>query len=278
MATVREQYGQHPIVAGTEFMCGVEYEIECIKTLMTDKGLSKWAYNVHEDPSLRNNGHEIVSPPLSFDDQLKFFDDLHKSILFNSGDPFSDRTSTHVHVNFQNISWNKVMQFINLYVLFEPYFFSLVNEERVHSIYCVPLNHTFLPRYYDKSPPYLVGKWHKYTAFNILPLASFGTIEFRHLQGTNDPVLFKKWLSTIKRLYDFNLENEIKWSAVLDDLDTFKRFVFPDCVLPTAQLIDTALDVKLATGSYPVSALINKIAKIDSRVAAKKTKEAEVPF
>ena len=60
-----------------------------------------------------------------------------------------------------------------------------------------------------KSIGSMVEHWHKYTAFNVRPLSAYGTIEFRHLQATEDTATFSLWLNMIYNLYTFNKENTV---------------------------------------------------------------------
>lgn len=183
-----------------QFVCGCEFEIESIVNYSNVTG----HFIVENDHSLRNNGKEFKTNPSSYKETLELFNFLHKHLVVDK-DPFSERTSIHVHVNVRDLGLKQVRQFVLLYALLEPLFFDFVGEKRKSSIYCVPLNYTFLPSYYKLSIVALLDRWknNKYTAFNILPINTFGTIEFRHLYGTNNREVFKTWLTSIKDLYEF---------------------------------------------------------------------------
>jgi hypothetical protein len=254
------------------FLCGVEYEVENVIKLDDDFYEHNYGktFDTHEDPSLRNEGREYVTRPASYEAQLKLFDDLHHALEFYEGDidPYSDRTSTHVHVNFRPVTINKITQFVRLYTLFEPYFFSLVDPTRQDNIYCVPLNYTYLPKTYYNNITYQIQRWHKYTAFNIVPLASKGTIEFRHLQGTGDKQVFEKWLSTIKKLYDFNQTYNVEFNRVLrsdEDIQKLHRDIFNDGDFPIDLLDATIVDVKIALARYTESTLRAKVNKLTEK-------------
>jgi hypothetical protein len=236
-----------------EFICGCEFEIEDIKAILEDLEL----FNCIEDHSLRNNGREFTTPPLLFDEQCAAFTILHSSLELGA-DPFSDRTSIHVHVNVRELTEQEVRQFILLYALLEPLFFEFVGDVRKGSIFCVPLNHTYLPSLYKHPLAVLQTKWHKYTAFNILPLSTFGTIEFRHMYGTGNKPEFIHWLTCLKELYTF-IESTPDFS-LLDELSkgtsvvTIARAAVPTLCIPVKEedllsmLEDTTTDVKLSAG------------------------------
>lgn len=187
--------------APKQFVCGCEFEIESI---VKYNHLPSNEFIIENDHSLRNNGKEFKTHPSSYEKTLQLFDYLHTHLVVDK-DPFSERTSIHVHVNVRDLGLKQVRQFVLLYALLEPLFFEFVGEKRKSSIYCVPLNYTFLPSYYKLSIVALLDRWknNKYTAFNILPINTFGTIEFRHLYGTDNREVFKTWLTSIKDLYEF---------------------------------------------------------------------------
>ncbi len=200
-----------------EFICGTEYEIEDVKYInfpghekisRTNLNLSDssayWINNIGlmHDGSLRNNGVEFITKPLSFEDSLKTFEILHKGLTLGP-QPFSSRTSIHVHVNMTNMSMAQLKHFLLLYALLEPVFFEVAGETRKHNIHCVPLNFTILPSIYNKPIQDIVKAWSKYSAFNLMPVRTQGTVEFRHLYGTADAQVYQKWLTLIKELWDF---------------------------------------------------------------------------
>ena len=191
-----------------EFICGCEFEIESVKSQIDHP-----AIQIVEDHSLRNSGYEYKTSPNNYKTTLELFDFIHKNLKLGA-EPFSHRTSIHVHVNVRNLPVATVRQLVLAYALFEPVFFKFVGPEREHNIFCVPLSFTTMPSLYKKDIKYMHGAWHKYTAFNILPLGmgknsdhGLGTIEFRHLYGTNNREVFQKWLLALKQLYDFFNEN-----------------------------------------------------------------------
>lgn len=187
------------------FVAGIECEIESVNSRHDLAG-----FRATEDGSLRNHGIEFISQPLEKNSLMYAFKDLHARIVYDEpSEAFSPRTSTHVHINCRNLSEENAKQLVLFYALFEEYFFAMVDKDRRHNIHCVPLTETFLPSIYKY--PLLKGmtQWHKYTALNILPLAKQGSIEFRHLQGTNDANLLDEWLTTLDNLWHMCQREEV---------------------------------------------------------------------
>lgn len=187
---------------------GIEYEIEAIKRY------NHWVdenFKIITDGSLRNDGKEFISLPLNYEATLDQFIQLHNNLQYLSNvNPYSERTSIHVHVNCQNLEKEQIINLIRLYIITEPIWFQFISEERQNSIYCVPIYSTILQSETNHGLYRLIKTWHKYTAFNILPLHKFGTIEFRHLEGTDSYERFYRWLSAINNLFLFIYNNRFE--------------------------------------------------------------------
>lgn len=176
---------------------GIECEVESFRDLSVDVSD---CFKVTEDGSLRNEGKEFVSVPMFSQDIMTAFKKLHDNYKTDIWPKFSERTSIHVHVNCHTMEDTQVRQAVLLYALFEEMFFKMCDPSRRNNIHCVALTETFLPSYYSSTLKYLYSKWHKYTALNIKPLATYGTIEFRHMHGHEDTLLLSEWLTVIDRL------------------------------------------------------------------------------
>lgn len=245
------------VATSREFICGIEYEIESLRRWPDSAELM-----VENDASLRNNGKEFKTFPNPLEKQLELFKYLHKEIKTGK-DPFSYRTSIHVHVNVRTLFLAEVRQLVLLYALLEPLFFAFVAPERKGSIFCVPLNHTSIPSLYKNAIQSMWTSWHKYTAFNILPLGNtsqvgIGTVEFRHLQGTDNYQTFKTWITSLKDLYTF-IEKSSGFDIISLLLDGAPPHFLAREAIPLLaakysnseidiMLSDTLLDVKLSVG------------------------------
>lgn len=208
---IREKFGIASTVSSTAFTAGMECEIEDICQI-PDWVSSCGHWSITKDGSLRNNGREIISKPLPKAVLMEQFAKLHGSIEYQTNDldsRFSKRTSTHVHVNCLDLEMEQVKSIVMWYALYESIFFKLIDPYRENNIHCVKLDQTALSQKYKRSLEYLVGSWSKYTALNILPLGKYGTIEFRHLQGTDDTVLVKEWLNTLENLWIWGQGNTL---------------------------------------------------------------------
>lgn len=219
---VAELFGHrldHPLTQASDFIAGLECEIESVHKA---KGIGQ--FQCTEDGSLRNHGVEFISAPLPKNVLIDEFKNLHAVITYYSKEEaFSPRTSTHVHVNCRPLDEKQVKNVVLLYALFEEFFFSMVDSSRRGNIHCVPLTETFLCNYYGYNLNNMIQRWHKYTALNLIPLTKFGTIEFRHLQGTDDVNLMEEWLTTLENLWSLGQQIEIN-ASTLSDKDTLRRW------------------------------------------------------
>lgn len=196
--TIAAMFGCNKYSQVSGVFMGLECEIESYRGLNND--LSD-GWNITEDGSLRNEGREFVSPPLTREVLVQNFARLHSIYASYEKYPkFSERTSIHVHVNCQNIESDHVSNIIKLYALYEEMFFLLCEPSRRHNIHCVPLTETYLPACYKVGLASMLERWHKYTALNIKRLHDLGTIEFRHMEGHDDSVKLNNWLKCIENL------------------------------------------------------------------------------
>jgi len=227
---------------------GLECEIESV----SDHGNAGGVWNVTTDGSLRNNGFEYISPPITVEVARANFRNLHSTIKIGK-DAFTQRTSIHVHANLANLTSEVGRNIVLMYALFEEAFFLMCTGDRRDNIHCTPLTETYLPSMYGTSFHNMVSKWHKYTALNIKPIAKQGTIEFRHMHGHNDSVLLDEWLGIIANLIevgkatkvDANLFNEIKLEQVYQQIFGNSRLK-DHYVLVRGMMANQILDVKLA--------------------------------
>lgn len=233
------------------FIAGVELEIEDVRQC-SDYG----GFNVTEDGSLRNNGKEFISPPLKVKELVDGFKKIHANLVHSKSkpQPFSDRTSIHVHINCLDLNQEQVKSIVLWYALFEPVFFAMCAPNRKNNIHCVPLDQTTLCENYRRTLPLFVQKWSKYTALNLLPLSTQGTIEFRHMEGHKDAEKFEAWLKTLENLWAYGKSNILnkgflnKPNAILDAFDVIFRDAWIKNIRASvpALVADSLIDIKLA--------------------------------
>jgi hypothetical protein len=177
---------------------GVELEIENLSEERRSYMVPGTTY--HEDGSLRNNGGEYVTHPCKMRELEYVLTNFFARGQFNENN-YSERCSTHVHVNVQDFTYDMIMSLVLLYQLFERVLFSYVGHGRDKNIFCVPWYDTMLVNILDKQDlnQFLsaAGGWQKYTSLNLLPMSTQGTVEFRHMHGTHDMGRILQWCNII---------------------------------------------------------------------------------
>lgn len=185
-----------------QFIFGIEVEAENVEgTKIKYKHYPYW--NITIDNSLRNNGLEFVSLPLKASQLEGALIQLNASL--SPMVEFTPRTSVHVHMNVRDLSLEQITSLLLLYTTVEELLFNWVGHNRDKSVFCIKLTETDYVQNYinlNNDPNYTIPIWNKYTAFNIAPLESKGTVEFRHMEGTANITRILTWinfLSCLKR-------------------------------------------------------------------------------
>lgn len=197
-----------------ELLMGVELEIEDFRERTILEG-----WNLVEDGSLRNGGREAISAPTpakQYEDMLTKFFNGNRITPRN----YSDRCSTHVHVNVQDMTLSQLKVFCMVYCIFERLLFKFVGNYREENIYCVPWYQSGLsPQFIDrlaKNYDTAIRGWIKYSALNLLPVRAQGTVEFRHLHGTCDVPTIKQWMRFISRMVVY--AKATTWKALTENI------------------------------------------------------------
>jgi hypothetical protein len=180
-------------------LVGIEVEIENVQTSI----FPEFYWKEKEDGSLRNYGREYTSIPLRGNQIPYALDYLFNNLNINNKPECSTRCSTHVHLNVRDMTPNQVKSLVALYSLFEKHFFHIAGTKRETSIFCVPLYKSNIKKATISNILEITQYWPKYLALNLAPIsgsndvAKYGTIEFRHLYGTQDKAIIINWINNI---------------------------------------------------------------------------------
>jgi len=186
---------------------GIEFEYEHGDILPPVGNQPPWRFV--GDGSLRNNGMEAVSPPMTYAEaqrQVPRFYRWYRRYSWES----TVRTSTHVHVNVSDRDMDELPGLFAAYALIEPVLFAYCGDAREENTYCVPWY-----RAWD-DPQHLAdifqqGRWNgvtttcKYSAFYVEPLARFHTVEFRHAPLFETPSEVLVWLKICEAVRNYGV-------------------------------------------------------------------------
>lgn len=233
---IREHYGFRPIPPGNnsgykenktvapDLVVGLELEIE---NFNGDAERHFDGVNFTSDGSLRSSEDGIGIEVITFPTKTKRIESLLTTFYdayYISEDNFTERCSVHVHMNVLEMTYEQLSSFCLLYQTVESLLFSYAGKERENSVFCVPWNQCGIGfSIVDRLENFPVGgvnpfkTWQKYTALNLVPVNTQGSIEFRHLEGTCDVKRIMGWINLISRMYNhaiYNPLNQIKMEIV----------------------------------------------------------------
>lgn len=189
-----------------ELILGLELELENFTSRAG--GVDGFTYT--NDGSLRNNGREAITAPT----KAKFLETLLTKFFAHhkvKEEHYSERCSTHVHMNVQDMTFSQLKVLAMLYQTMERLLFEYVGHDRKQNIFCVPWYESGLtPSFVDKltrRPGEALRRWVKYSALNFLPVIEQGTVEFRHLHGTCDMKVLLGWINLLSCLHRYAKEH-----------------------------------------------------------------------
>lgn len=207
---------------------GIEVEVEGI----TDGGVNVIDYpvwTIKEDGSLRNHGYEFVSSPIRGDRVTYALNKLYTGL--NKGYVFSPRTSIHVHVNILDLTLPQIASVLVLNLAVEKLLYRFVGGDRDKNNFCVPFGETnyltgLINDLVEGKTTALASWAHvRYLGLNIDSIHKFGTLEFRHMGGTDDITKVGRWINLIGAMKTFAEKNE--FSQVLErikELNTYSNY------------------------------------------------------
>ena len=213
----------HPSLASNTAI-GVEIELERCERYPELPG-----WRVIGDGSLRENGVEFVfNGPAGGESAVERLEAFRNHVSRKRKPYFcSERTSIHVHMNVLDLEVSQLKQLLRLYLLMEPYIFSLCGEGRADNIYSLAvyegleqinalsllLETNNLARYHHLLHD---GALTKYSGMNLTCLHSFGTLEFRGHEGTTDTDRIYLLINTLLRLKEAVVTDNICAEDLLD--------------------------------------------------------------
>jgi len=222
-------------------MCGIELEIENTAgfTYYQDRVGPFWT--ITEDGSLRPRGasFEFISKPARLSVLVPQLHKFFQKFEFNERN-YTDRCSVHLHTNVLDFTQEQLASLAMIYTVFEEVLFQFVNhfkapDERGYyrdtNIYCIPWNQCRMnAKLVDTifRNAHQVRNWQKYTALNLLPITTQGTVEWRHMHGTNDMEKLTTWLNVIGAIMKYAKTTEfdevVRQIKVLNDVSTYQQF------------------------------------------------------
>lgn len=224
-------YSKEIACANPTLLIGLELETEhCheIGRTVSTAAIEKLGYQIASDNSLRGSAYEFISRPMASKHALASLTDFFALTKFNDGN-YSDRCSTHVHVNCQDLTLEQISNVALIYQIVEEILFEFVGHNRDSNLYCIPWNqcrnHHRLVANFLASPRTTLKVWNKYTALNLLPLLMYGTVEFRQMNGTADMTRLTTWINLIGSIFKYATSVELNnLTTTVKELNTTSHY------------------------------------------------------
>lgn len=203
----KSSYGESPAVV-PNLIFGLELEIE---EWDPDAIREFDGFGFTDDGSLRGNDNGIGIEAITLPVKAKHLPGLLRAFFDNyevGPHNYTERCSTHVHMNVQDITCEQLASLCLLYQTVEELLFAFVGHDRDEGVFCVPWNqsgisYSIVERLegFSKGTKNPLRQWQKYSALNLIPIGSQGSIEFRHLEGTCDVERIMQWVNILSRMY-----------------------------------------------------------------------------
>lgn len=188
---------------------GIEIEVEGAGLPMFP--LNFW--DMKQDGSLRGESAEYVfKKPLTKTSSMKAIAELNTAFK-DAGTKlaWSNRCSTHVHINCTRLDMIQLMNFITTLYIFEDILVDWCGESRSGNLFCLTSKSAeggllTIADYLNTGVFKAVGDNIRYSAINLASLPKFGSVEIRSLRGTTDEEEIRTWLEVLESLYIFAKE------------------------------------------------------------------------
>jgi len=204
----KSKHGECSDVPLPDWLVGIELEIENFNPEHTQEF---GGVTFTTDGSLRETedgvGIEAITKPIAIKHVEPLLTAFYKKFSINEGN-YSERCSTHVHFNVEPLTFEEVGTVCLIYQTVENLLFHYVGNERQNNIFCVPWNqsnitYNIVSRIELGESNEVFRRWQKYSALNLIPITTQGTIEFRHLHGTCDVSLIVHWIYLIAKIFEY---------------------------------------------------------------------------
>lgn len=178
---------------------------------------------------------------------------LLDQLLKDHGSTFSFRCGLHVHLNVCSHTLEDLYKVCLIYAVIEDLLFEMSGNRRANK-FCVAVrdSNTIVPDviHYGHTKNWValqesISRGTKYMAMNLLPIRTFGSIEFRHHYGTSDPDTISRWLLVLSDLVEGARQLNIEeLERRLLDVNTSSEYPhFLEYLLPNSFQFFTKLDL-----------------------------------
>ena len=177
-------------------------------------------WRTEDDGSLRGHYPEsraefVLKKPIELDQVEDAIKALHKDLPDAEFD-FSFRTSVHVHMNAQGLTYVQLLNVIYLYLLLEEPLTTYCGKERKGNRFCLRLSDAegilevvnMLFRGEGEHLRHIPHDEIRYSAINLEALGKYGSLEFRAMRGNADKEVITTWVKALDALKQYAIAKE----------------------------------------------------------------------
>lgn len=155
----------------------------------------------------------VFIKPESLNTSIRMIHQLGKAMQdYGSKLKFSFRTSTHVHINVQHLTYPQFLTFLYTSALLENVLMHFCGKERINNRFCLRIQdaeeyiHELKQLFLSNNAIRLINEDRlRYSAINIGSVPKYGSVEFRGMRGTLDKDVLIPWLKIIYAIREFSV-------------------------------------------------------------------------
>ena len=212
MKKIYEILGLHPV----EGEYGIEIEAEGKNLEIVDTK----TWRSEDDSSLRGvfpntRAEWVLREPILYKNVKKALAEV-ANLQKDATLKFSFRTSCHVHMNVQHLTYPQVLNVIYAYLLIEEPLLNYCGDVRKGNRFCLRARDAegllwSLNKVFSGYEPDLFNFPHngiRYAAINLEAIKKYGSLEFRSMRGTLDQVVLNNWVGMLNNLKKYALSKD----------------------------------------------------------------------
>jgi len=200
---------------------GYNHEVRRHWKIVTDASVSQ-NINYRERDA---NGGELVSPVLQGQAGLDELETVLKALNTHPDVTIKVTCGLHLHLSWSNCTTTQIKNIVRRYAAFENNFDSMMPPSRRNSRWCANIsqNRSFLTAVESFTGSLRemanCGGSDRYRKVNLVPLRTYGSIEFRQHSGTTDFTKIKNWALLMSDFCDASQNAP----ATTFDFSTYRR-------------------------------------------------------
>lgn len=208
-------YRESPLLADSDCLVGLEIELEGVNLSEKCKDDIAFRYwSLHDEDSIKGAGaYEFVfNQPFAGADVVTAINHLCDLLGGTKPSPIiSVRTSTHVHLDVRNLSYEQLYRFLLMYVVTERLLYRYCGAKRMSNPFCVQIDSSNVKIRSDVDDFILnlPDNHARYLGLNMNAIKKFGSVEFRMLGGAWKADKILNWTNILLSLRKYAISNEI---------------------------------------------------------------------